>query len=529
MELFLRFIQFMVKIFYFVIHALLKLALPRKKEQTIPPIRNKLLTLSLVELVQRMRLHQLKSKELVQAYIDRIREVNPHINAIIEERFEEALKDAERADDMLNKCPLDQTQSLFTRYPILGIPFTVKESCGLKGMAHVVGSLERVGQKAQYDCVPVENFRSAGGIPLLVSATPEYCFSIETNSFTNDRCLNPYDFRRTCGGSSGGEGALHGSGASIFGIGSDIAGSIRIPCLFNGVFGHKPTGGLISNLGHFPNSDDPKCLEYLQMGPITRFGRDLGMLLQVMIGRKADKLELLTPVDTKEIKVFYSFGFDGLNGLLHQPVDFDIQLSIMKAVKYFEKKGCSNERARIKHFRNSTEMGLTGIARLSNFPYLMRADNKPPQVKENIKELIKGTFGYSKYTKEALIFELMRSTNVFMPRDNMEKYEAEVKLLKQEIIDLLGWHGVLFFPTFHIPAIHHNSSVFPLWGIDYCLIFNILGLPCTHIPMGLDSNGLPIGFQVVAAPMRDKLCLQVAGELEQGFGGWVPPTKHDFK
>lgn len=93
----------------------------------------------------------------------------------------------------------------------------------------------------------------------------------------------------------------------------------------------------------------------------------------------------------------------------------------------------------------------------------------------------------------------------------------------------MGSNGVLFFPSFHVPAIHHNTSVFAQWGIDYCLIFNVLGLPTTHIPMGLDSNGLPIGFQVVAAPMKDKLCLQIAGELEQGFGGWVPPVKHEFK
>ncbi|KNC31564.1 hypothetical protein FF38_12791 [Lucilia cuprina] len=529
MEFFLRLIQFMVKIVYLLVYFVLNFVLPRKKEQTIPPIKNKLLTLSLVQLVQRLRLHQLTSKELVEAYIERIREVNPYVNAVIEERFEEALKDAERADNMLNKCPLDQTKALFTQYPILGIPFTVKESCGLKGMSYVIGSLERVNKKAPRDCTPVENFRSAGGIPLLVSSNPEYCFSIETNTFTNGRCLNPYDFRRTCGGSSGGEGALHGSGASLFGIGSDIAGSIRIPSLFNGVFGHKPTGGLISNQGHFPNSDDPDCLEYLQMGPITRFGRDLGLLLQIMVGKEAHKLELLAPVETKDIKVFYWFGFEGLNGFLHQSVAFDIQLSIMKAVKYFEKKGSTTEPAKIKHFRHSTEIAMTGIGRLKNFPYLMRNDNKPPTVRENLKELIKSFLGYSKYTKEALIFELMRSTNVFMPKANNQKYEAEAKQLKQEIVDLLGSNGVLFFPTFHVPAIHHNTSVFPLWGIDYCLIFNVLGLPCTHIPMGLDSNGLPIGFQVVAAPMRDKLCLQVAGELEQGFGGWVPPTKHDFK
>lgn len=170
-------------------------------------------------------------------------------------------------------------------------------------MSHVIGSLERQDKKSLYDCVPVENLRSAGGIPLLVSANPEYCFSMETNTFTKGRCLNPYDFRRTCGGSSGGEAALHGSGASLFGIGSDMAGSIRIPCLFNGVFGHKPTGGLISNQGHFPNSEDRECLGLLQMGPITRFGRDLGLLMHIMIGRNAEKLELMTPVVTKEIKV----------------------------------------------------------------------------------------------------------------------------------------------------------------------------------------------------------------------------------
>lgn len=94
----------------------------------------------------------------------------------------------------------------------------------------------------------------------------------------------------------------------------------------------------------------------------------------------------------------------------------------------------TTEQAKIKHFRNSTEIAMTGIGRLKNFPYLMKDNYKPPTVTENLKELIKSTLGYSKYTKEALIFELMRSTNVFMPAKNMGKYEEETKLLKQEII-----------------------------------------------------------------------------------------------
>lgn len=68
-----------------------------------------------------------------------------------------------------------------------------------------------------------------------------------------------------------------------------------------------------------------------------------------------------------------------------------------------------------------------------------------------------------------------------------------------------------------------------LSNLDYCMIFNILGFPTTHIPMGHDDDGLPVGFQVVAAPYKDKLCFQIAGELEAAFGGWVTPTPHELE
>ena len=89
----------------------------------------------------------------------------------------------------------------------------------------------------------------------------------------------------------------------MFGVGSDIAGSIRIPSLYNGVFGHKPTGGLVSIKGSFPSSTDACYAEYLQVGPITRFATDLGLLMQVMAGSNAAKLDLMNPPETKSIKV----------------------------------------------------------------------------------------------------------------------------------------------------------------------------------------------------------------------------------
>lgn len=98
------------------------------------------------------------------------------------------------------------------------------------------------------------------------------------------------------------QGALIAAGASPFGVGSDIAGSIRIPSAFNGIFGHKPTGGLLSTNGHFPGSTDPEFNTYLQTGPLCRYAVDLPMILEIMAGEKA-KMKLENELHLKDIKV----------------------------------------------------------------------------------------------------------------------------------------------------------------------------------------------------------------------------------
>lgn len=116
------------------------------------------------------------------------------------------------------------------------------------------------------------------------------------------RTLNPYDLSRTPGGSSGGEAALIGSGASLFGPGSDIGGSIRIPSLFTGIFGHKPTGGVVNLKGHFPYCEDKNFQSYLTVGPMARYAKDLIPLLHIMTDGNP-KLRLDEPFMTKDIKV----------------------------------------------------------------------------------------------------------------------------------------------------------------------------------------------------------------------------------
>lgn len=525
MEIFLRLLQLLFKLLYMVAYPLWRFFQPRKGPSTIPPIRNRLLTLSVGEILELLQQRKLKSVDLVKAYIKRIIEVNPQVHAVVQDRFDEALQEAYRADKLIAKASSEELPLLFNHRKLLGVPFTVKESCGLKGMPFRVGSRQRAHIICRENGEVVKNLVAAGGIPLLVTITPEYCFSMETNPGTQRRCLNPHDDRRTPGGSSGGEGALNGSGASLFGVGSDIAGSIRFPSLFCGVFGHKPTGGLTSIQGHFPDCADTDCLEYLQLGPITRFGRDLSLLMEVMAGKNAEKLDLRTPVETKDIKVFYALGFDGLNGLLHNSPVKDIKLSIMSAVKFLQNRVAHTQRVSMSCFKDSLEMSISSLVLLKGFPYLINTRN-PNKIVEHLTEISKAVAGKSDYTNEALYFDALRRLNGCMSTEAMLKYKAEVQLLKVQFTRMLGNNGVFFFPTFPVPALHHDSSLLALWNVDYTMIFNVIGFPTTHIPMGRDGDDLPIGFQVVAAPYRDKLCFQIATELEAAFGGWVIPTPH---
>ncbi|XP_025830745.1 fatty-acid amide hydrolase 2-B-like [Agrilus planipennis] len=117
-----------------------------------------------------------------------------------------------------------------------------------KWLSYSVGSLKFKGRKADDDGEAVSKLKIAGAIPLLVSSTPELCFGWEASNHITGVTKNPYNPAYSSAGSSGGEGALLGAGASVIGIGSDIAGSIRLPALFNGIFGHKPTPSKIFSI-----------------------------------------------------------------------------------------------------------------------------------------------------------------------------------------------------------------------------------------------------------------------------------------
>ncbi|XP_067206034.1 fatty-acid amide hydrolase 2-like [Linepithema humile] len=493
----------------------------KKPSQSIPPATNPLLTLSATTLAKKIRQREITSYVIVNEYIQRIKEVNRHLNAVVDNRFEEAIIEAKICDEQLKTGKFD-TKTLEKEKPLFGVPLTVKESIAVKGCSYTGSCIDRKGIKATRDAVIIELIRNAGGIPVCVTNTPELCAGIDTTNFLYGHTYNAYDSRFTAGGSSGGECALLGAGASLIGIGSDIAGSVRFPALFNGVFGHKPTSGIISTEGHLPTCEDIVFLKLLTFGPMTRYAEDLGLLIKVLTSKCEHNLRLNVPVDLKQLKVYYLQALDNSLGLLS--VSSEIKECILKAANYFKNHGIYTEQLPIDWPSSVVEITFAGLSKIKNPFSLLKDINHSKLQKHIVAEFGKALLGNSSYTISMLLAIIMLQKHLPFSKSELSYYTEKEEALRQKLLNLLGEDGVFIYPTFRNSAVLPCLDLCEILGIAYCAIFNVFGFPATQVPMGLNRNGSPIGVQVIAAPSQDRLCLAIAQELESAFGGWVPPS-----
>lgn len=157
---------------------------------------------------------------VINAYIERIRAVNAKINAVVEDRFEEATNDARKIDNMLGGLNKEERRRLFNQQPFLGVPFTTKESFSVAGMPNCSGLVARKGYISSEDAPTITRLRNAGAILIAVTNCSELCMWWESANRVYGRSKNPFDTTRIVGGSSGGEGAILGAAGSVIGIGS---------------------------------------------------------------------------------------------------------------------------------------------------------------------------------------------------------------------------------------------------------------------------------------------------------------------
>ena len=469
---------------------------------------------SATDLAAAIRRGELSAREVVQAHIDRLHARQPRTNALACDRFHEALADADAADARVargGELP-----------PFLGVPCTVKESIQLTGMPNCAGLVARKDVRSDANAPAVQRLIDAGFIPLGVTNTSEMTMWIESDNRVYGRTRNAYDPHRTAGGSSGGEGAAVGSGGSPVGLGSDIGGSIRLPAFFNGVFGHKPSPGLVPNTGQFPSTEG-EAAYMLTLGPLARHAEDLMPVTRIIAGpdgqdEQCIARELGDPaaVEWEQVRVLVA------DDASLVPARKELREARDAAAQALQDRGARCERVSLRQLRRALEIYLAalGDGAGTSLTELLEESGVHPTGARPWTEAVRGN---GDHTLPVLITLSLERLNRHVPEARTKKALAAARGLREEVGGILGSDGILLHPPHPRVAPRHGGTVGRAWVLTPAATFNLLGLPVTQVPLGLNPKGLPLGVQVAAADGNDHLTIAAALALEDRFGGWVPP------
>jgi len=225
--------------------------------------------MSLAALAARLRAGEVSPREAVQSYLDRIEEINPRVNAYLQVAGEQALAAAAAAE----RIPANERGALW------GVPLGIKDVVDVGGLNTTAASEILRHNVAAQDSTVVARLRAAGAIILGKLNTHEFALGALTTSPHFGPARNPWDTDRVCGGSSGGSGCAMAADLAAGTLGTDTAGSIRIPACFGGISGLRPSTGRVSNAGSVPVS-----ASFDTIGPIARTAEDCALILREIAG-----------------------------------------------------------------------------------------------------------------------------------------------------------------------------------------------------------------------------------------------------
>jgi amidase len=461
----------------------------------IAPVSNKLIYRSATELARLIRARTVSSGEVVQAHLDRIAAVNPRLRAVVQLDSAGALKAAREADAALARG--DRLG------PLHGVPVTIKDSFDTVGIISTGGTTGRSQFVPSVDAAVVKRLRAAGAIILGKTNTPELTLSYETDNLIYGRTNNPFDLARTCGGSSGGAAAILAVGGSPIDIGSDTAGSIRVPAHFCGIAGLKPTFGRVSRAGHII---PPGGLvgRMTHVGPMARFVEDLILLLPIISGLDSQDPEIVpaelgepSAVQLKSLRT----AFFSENGKSKPAAD--LVQAVQSATKVLADEGSPPEEKR-----------LPGFDVIDSILSVINAGDGGDYYLNLLRQ-----YGTTRMHPDTVGI-LFRSRSGVAPGRKYSEALQNWDRLKEHALKFMDTVDLLICPPCSAAAPKHGGTR----GMDfsYCYMFNLLGWPAAVVRVGTTVEGLPIGVQIVGRPWKDHEVLAAALRIEKVLGGWKP-------
>jgi amidase len=438
---------------------------------------NELIEMSGTRQGELIRNGAITSEELIHAHLERIDEVNPTLNAAIEILREPALVAARESD---RRRAAGRMLSA-----IDGVPFSVKDSIEVGGTVCSAGTLGYSNAPpSTRDATLVARLRAAGAIPIARTNLPDLLFAFESDNLIHGRTNNPYAQDRTSGGSSGGEAALIAACGSPFGLGSDCAGSVRVPAHFCGIASLKPTSGRLARTGHIPPAGG--WIETLwQIGPMARHASDLETLMPILLGpdgidHTVVPMPYAQPADSLRIAFFTD------NGIA--PCDPETVATVRRAAQELGAVECTPPGVEDSYDLEMKVLGPDGGDGLRRFLKSIGSHRTHPLLDGWLDKLEP----YRNKNGGGELFDFRSRMHAFL-RD----YDA------------------ILSPVSATPALPHGTSIDDrnFRGFSYTMTYNLTGWPAGVVRLGTSSSGLPIGVQVAAHPWREDVVLSILCKL----------------
>jgi amidase len=475
---------------------------------------------SAVELLAAMRRREVSSRELLELYLDRIDREGRPINAVVTLDVDRAREQADGAD---------RATAAGDRWgPLHGLPMTVKDCLETAGVRTTAGAPEFADHVPAQDAVAVARLRAAGAIVFGKTNVPAYAADCQTYNPIFGTTNNPWDLGRAVGGSSGGAAAALAAGLTGLELGSDLAGSIRNPAGYCGVYGLRPSFGIIPTRGHIPGPPGSQAeIDLATVGPLARSADDLDLALGVLAGpdeARSVAWRLQLPQargrSVSDYRVAAWLDDD------YCSVDAEVLRVLGRAVDALRGAGAAvDDTARPCELRVAERLvqriaqsQFSGIYPADEFDRLCRVassadpddDSPPVRHARNVTARV---------------------------RDTAEAREQQARLMAA-CASFFGDHDVLLCPITPTAAIPHDhdpdvdarrivvNGVARPYGdqIPWASLPGLCSLPAAVVPVGLTREGLPVGMQVIAPFLEDRTAIDVARRIGVLMGPLVPPN-----
>jgi len=464
-----------------------------KPTQDIVPVHFK----SATELANSIRRGEITSLNLLNLYLDRIQRYNEDINAVVALDINAARARAAEADNVLA-----QGQNWGSLH---GVPMTVKDVFEVVGMAATSGDPKLKNYIPNRNAIAVQRLIDAGAIIFGKTNVPYHASDIQSYNEIYGTTNNPWDLSRTPGGSSGGSAAALAAGFTPLELGSDIGGSVRFPAHYTGVFGHKPTFGIVPRYGHIPPMPDrvpPHVMPMIPLfvvGPLARSADDLELAMGVLtnpgnMDESDNRPELLPPRRQQfkdyRVAVWFTDSYPAAE------IDADVLATLKKTVEKLRGAGLDiDEEAR-------PDIDLWKDRQIWLDIYNQMRAGALPLDKMLVEKQKKQQAMWAEFFESYDVLIAPVAPTVAFPHDHkgtLLTRSMEINGQEKPMLNNMAW--------------------------TYMAI--VSGLPATVAPIGLNDSGLPVGIQIIGAKFEDRTTIAFARGLSELIGGFVAPPGYE--